>query len=112
MVVERASGPLFVEVKNVTLVRGGVAQFPDAATERGRRHLEELMALSAQGAACAMCYVIQREDAEAFGPASDIDPAYARLYGEARSRGVSVIAIQARVAPEAVCLSRELPALP
>jgi sugar fermentation stimulation protein A len=109
LVVERADGPLFVEVKNVTLVRGGEAQFPDAVTARGAKHLEQLMALVEAGNAAAMVYVVQRQDAASFSPAADIDPAYAALYRQARRKGVSITVVEARVLPESITLVRELP---
>ena len=103
------AGRMFVEVKNVTLVRGGEAHFPDAQTERGRKHLRELMRLYDEGHRAAMVYVVQRGDARAFGPAQDIDPAYADLYYEAGRRGVEVVAVVAEVRPEWIGLRRELP---
>jgi len=111
LVVERETGLLYVEVKNVTLVRSGEAHFPDAVTARGAKHLEQLMALVDAGHAAAMVYVVQRQDARAFGPAEDIDATYARLYREARAKGVVMVPVEARVSPQAICLVRELPLL-
>jgi sugar fermentation stimulation protein A len=111
MVVESETGCLYVEVKNVTLVRSGEAHFPDAVTARGAKHLEQLMALIDAGHAAAMVYVVQRQDAQVFGPAEDIDANYTRLYREARAKGVVMVAVEARVSPQAICLVRELPLL-
>jgi sugar fermentation stimulation protein A len=99
MLVERRTGPIYVEVKNVTLVRDGRAQFPDAATARGAKHLAQLTALAGAGVETALVYVVQRQDGTAFAPAEDIDPRYAALYK------------QARVSPESIQLVRELPLL-
>jgi len=112
LVVERPRGPLFVEVKNVTLVRGGQAQFPDAVTARGAKHLEELIRLKTQGFEAAQIYLVQRSDAGSFAPARDIDPTYARLFDQALARGVVMLALEARVAPEAISLNRLLPFRP
>lgn len=80
---------LWVECKNVTLVEDGVALFPDAVSERGLKHLEELDDIvrrdgrseSAQQAERGvMLYVIQRPDARCFAPAEVVDPAYARRF--------------------------------
>lgn len=109
LLVQGPSGPLYVEVKNVSLVQDGVARFPDAVTTRGAKHLGELMRLKADGAGAAMLYIVQRGDAQAFGPAGDIDPEYARLYYQARRRGVQVRAVRARVGPTQVRLDRVLP---
>jgi sugar fermentation stimulation protein A len=111
LVAESAGGPLYVEVKNVTLVRNGVAHFPDAVTERGARHLEELRAVVERDGAAATVYLVQRRDAEAFGPADDIDSAYGEAYRRARTAGMAVCAAEAEVTPERVCLRRELPLL-
>lgn len=111
LVAQRPQGPLVVEVKNVSLARNGEAHFPDAVTARGAKHLRELIRLTRAGTECAMVYVVQRSDVRSFGPASDIDPEYARLLVEARRTGVAVAALRARVEPGAVCLDKELPLL-
>jgi sugar fermentation stimulation protein A len=103
-------GRLYVEVKSVTLVREGVALFPDAVTARGRRHLQELARLVGAGHRAAMLYVVQRADAAAFAPAAEIDPAYAEAYASARAAGVEVAAVGAVVSPAQVRLARILPA--
>ncbi|MBU0514026.1 MAG: DNA/RNA nuclease SfsA [Proteobacteria bacterium] len=103
---------LYVEVKNVTLVEGDRALFPDAVTTRGLKHLRELIAVSRrQGTKAAMVYVVQRTDAAAFGPAAEIDPEYTRWFYRARAAGVAMVAVQARVSPQRVCLFREIPLL-
>lgn len=81
-------GTLWVECKNVTLVEDGAALFPDAATERGRRHLRELMALARDGDRVALFFCIQRTDAGCFAPAECVDPEYAELFYEALAAGV------------------------
>lgn len=109
LVVERPQGPLYVEVKNVTLVREGLAGFPDAVTTRGAKHLAELVRLTGAGQQAAMVYVVQRGDAQAFIPAADIDPAYAEAFAQARAAGVGMTVVQATVSPAGVGLTRELP---
>lgn len=109
LVVERERGPLYVEVKNVTLVQNGVARFPDAVTARGAKHLEALMELKASGSDVAMLYLVQRFEAASFGPARDIDPHYAELWDQARAAGVEMLVLQAQVSPRRICLQRRLP---
>lgn len=109
LLVERERGPLWVEVKNVTLVEGGLARFPDAVTARGAKHLREMRALAAQGRAAAMVYLVQRADAQRFTPARDIDPAYARELESALAAGVEAWVVQARVSPGEISLWRTLP---
>lgn len=111
LMLERASGPLYVEVKNVTLVRRETAQFPDAPTTRGVKHLQHLTNLAAAGQAAAMVYVVQRQDARAFAPAADIDPSYAEHYQRARAAGVQVVALEAHVTPQRISIARVLPLL-
>lgn len=109
LVVERAKGPLYVEVKNVTMVEQGVARFPDSVTTRGAKHLEVLMDLVGQGIQAAMLYVVQRGDVRSMGPATAIDPTYAKLFHQAREAGVALVAVQAAVSPRGIHLVRRLP---
>ena len=83
----------FIEVKNVTLAEGTQAKFPDAPTERGQKHLLELMALVDQGQGAEMVYVIQRQDCQTFSPADAIDPKYGQLLRQAAKKGVRVTAL-------------------
>jgi sugar fermentation stimulation protein A len=99
----------YVEVKNVTLVENGVARFPDAVTERGQKHLRELMARIEEGHQAAMLYVIQREDARWFTPADEIDPVYGILLREAKAKGVKLIALLAAVSFSGVKSVRIIP---
>jgi sugar fermentation stimulation protein A len=102
----------FVEVKNVTLVEGGAARFPDAVTARGLKHLEELSAQVALGHRAAMLYVVQRADGTRFEPAADIDPAYAEGLNRAVDAGVEVYALGCEVTPEGVGTTGLLPISP
>jgi sugar fermentation stimulation protein A len=81
-------GQLFVEIKSVTLVEGGKALFPDAPTERGRRHLEDLMRAKKEGYEAAVVFMVQREDARSFSPNDGVDPAFARTLREVFRQGV------------------------
>ncbi len=69
--------PCYVEVKNVHLMRQkGLAEFPDAVTKRGAKHLQELAVVAAAGARAVMLFLVQIASAERFALARDIDPAY------------------------------------
>lgn len=109
LLLSGASGQCYVEVKNVTLVEGGAARFPDAETARGRKHLAELSARVAEGHRAAMVFVVQRGDGQWFEPAEDIDPAYATGLRTALARGVEAYALGARVSPKGVEVARLLP---
>ncbi|WP_372645709.1 DNA/RNA nuclease SfsA [Ancylomarina sp.] len=99
----------FIEVKNVSMKVGGYARFPDAVTTRGKKHLETLMRVKAEGMRAVMFYVIQRSDVSVFGPAWDIDPGYAETLRKAVDSGVEVFAFQAKVNPEGIELVKQLP---
>ena len=99
----------FIEVKNVSLKVGDIALFPDAVTERGRKHLNTLVRVKQSGLRAVMLYVVQRMDVKAFGPARDIDPAYSKALEKAMSEGVEVFAAQARVSPEEIAFHQLLP---
>lgn len=71
--------PLMLEVKSCNLVHGGVAMFPDAPTDRGRRHLEDLDALAGSGEVeTALLYLITNYNARVFMPNRHTDPEYCR----------------------------------
>lgn len=90
--LRRGEEELWVEVKSVTWVKDGVALFPDAPTSRGRRHVEELAGLTRRGTRAMIAFVVQRPDAEAFGP-SPIDPGFAAAFGDALTAGVETLAL-------------------
>ena len=87
----------FVEVKSVTLKKDGIAQFPDAVTERGQKHLRELIEIKSSGLRAVMLFIIQREDVNIFQAAQDIDPLYSQLLKEAHRSGVEILAYQCRI---------------
>jgi len=99
----------YVEVKNVTLVERDIAYFPDAVTERGRKHLQELVEMVAQRHRAVMFHLVQREDARLFRPAEHIDPMYAKSLRSAAEKGVEVLVYQAKVTPEEIKMGKPLP---
>jgi sugar fermentation stimulation protein A len=103
-------GLAYVEIKNVHLSRThGLAEFPDAVTERGVKHLVELGTMVAAGHRAVMLYLIQRADAERFALAADIDPRYATAFQVAREAGVEAIAYACDLTPEAITVARPVP---
>jgi len=102
-------GDCFVEVKNVTLLDGKRALFPDAVTTRGQKHLQDLMEIVAVGKRGIIFFVVQRGDTEAVSPAEKIDPEYGRLLRLAVGSGVEAIAYQALVSPAEIRLTHRLP---
>jgi sugar fermentation stimulation protein A len=106
--LEGSSGNCFVEVKNVTLAVDGTAAFPDAVSERGTKHLKELIRLKRQGHRAALVFVIQRGDCETFRPADEIDSEYGRWLRKAVKAGVEALPYIARVAPKEIILSERI----
>lgn len=98
----------YIEIKNTTLLENGVAQFPDAVTERGQKHLRELMALKELGHSVEIVFTIQRDDATSFAPAHSIDPTYAKLLKEAHERGVIITPVVVTLSPHEVLLSEKV----
>jgi sugar fermentation stimulation protein A len=98
----------FVEVKSTTLARGTTGLFPDAVTERGRKHLRELARAAEAGDRAVQLFFASREDVHAFRPADDIDPAYGAALRDAAGRGVEVMAFASRVTPDGLELGRRL----
>ncbi|MFH2052517.1 MAG: DNA/RNA nuclease SfsA [bacterium] len=103
------NGALWVEVKNVSLVVGGRALFPDAPTARGRKHLQDLRERVDAGERAALVLCSQRADACTVGPADHIDPAYGALLREVHAAGVEVYGLGADVAPGGIRPARVLP---
>ena len=102
-------GTCYVEVKNVTLVEtDGYYQFPDAITERGRKHLYELLEMVKTGNRAVMFFVIQRSDGTNFKPADHIDPEYAKMLREVHQQGVGILAYQADVSPNEIKISNSV----
>lgn len=107
---EEQRPPCYVEVKNVTAaVAGGIGYFPDAVTERGTKHLREMMQEVARGNRAVLFFCVQRGDVAEVRPADHIDPEYGRTLRQARAAGVEVLAYGAEVLPAAIRLLRSLP---
>lgn len=99
----------YVEVKNVTLRRGDNADFPDAVTTRGAKHLRELGDMVEQGYRAVMFYLVQRPDCKIMDIARDIDPTYDAELKTAIKRGVEVICYQCRVETDEINVDSPLP---
>ncbi|MFN3936343.1 MAG: DNA/RNA nuclease SfsA [Gemmobacter sp.] len=100
---------LLLEVKSVTLMRGGWAEFPDSVTTRGRRHLDLLATAARNGRPAAMLYLVARSDGARVRIAGDIDPAYAAAFDAARAAGVRMLAVGCTLTPEAASIATALP---
>lgn len=100
----------YVEVKNVTAAASkGVALFPDCVSERGSKHLRELMRLKAKGLRPVQLYCVQRGDVKEVRPADGIDHEYGRTLREAIASGVEVLAYRAEVTTREIRLAQRIP---
>lgn len=109
---EKGGRATFVEVKNVTMLSAKAphrADFPDAVTERGSKHLEELARLVAIGHRAVQFFLVSRADCSACGIADEIDPVYAEALRAAIAAGVEVIAYRAAISPMHVTVGERCP---
>ena len=90
--VETADRKIFVEVKGVTLEEEGIARFPDAPTERGIKHLQELCTCVEQGYEAYVLFVIQMKNVRYFTPNDVTHPAFGEALREAQRQGVKILA--------------------
>ncbi len=107
--LERGGEQLWLEVKSVTYAEDGIAQFPDAVSERAARHARHLAQLAREGYSAMILFVIQRDDARLFTPMWDRDPDVGRALNEAREAGVAIHAIKIAVTPETFTYAGEVP---
>ena len=99
----------FLEVKNVTLVRkNNIAEFPDAITNRGTKHLLKLIEAKQGGFESSMLYLIQRENCNTFKIAEDIDKNYKIAFDKAKKSGVKILCYDCHINHEEVILNRKI----
>ena len=99
-----------VEVKNVSMhLEKNIAAFPDSVTQRGTKHLLELIELKENGQDCALLFLSTRNDVDIVVPADHIDPVYGNTLRLAKSKGVSILGYTCHVSPEEIYVSRKIP---
>lgn len=102
----------FIEIKNTTLLKEingkRIAQFPDAVTERGQKHIKELMKLMKKGHKAELIFTVQRDDVEGFSPAEDIDPDYAELLQRAMKDGLIVTPVVVEISKKEIKLTEKI----
>ena len=99
----------FLEVKNVTLSRKKeIAEFPDAVTSRGTKHLNELINAKKKGYESYMLYLIQREDCTSFKIAEDIDLEYKNAFNKALNNGVKMLCYDCKLNNEEIRLNNQI----
>jgi sugar fermentation stimulation protein A len=98
-----------VEVKNVTLLDGGFLRFPDAVSERARKHLGLLQVAVEQGRRGVILFALNRPEGECFAPAWSIDPAYGTRLVEVVDTGVEILAVRIRHTDTGIEAGESLP---
>jgi len=99
----------FLEVKNVTLLRkNNMAEFPDAVTSRGTKHLKELINAKKKGYISYLLYLIQREDCKSFKIAEDIDKEYKNNFNLALKNGVKILCYDCKLSSEEIKLNNQI----
>lgn len=91
-------------MKGVTLEEAGFARFPDAPTERGLKHINELVGAYAEGYEAFIVFVIQMKEMHVFGPNYETQPEFGRTLIEAEKAGVKILAYDCEVRPDSLKL--------
>ncbi len=102
-------GPLFLEVKSVSFVEKSVGKFPDAPTERGRKHLNELIDLKKKGCQSSVVFISQRSDTRSITSNDEVDPEFGETLRKAASTGVELYGFNCRVTPSTVSINERVP---
>ena len=107
--LETEAEKIFIEVKGVTLEEDGIVRFPDAPTERGIKHLEELRACVEAGYKAAVIFVVQMEGMQHFEPNDKTHPQFGVALRQARKAGVQVLAYECKVTPSSLEITKSIP---
>lgn len=105
---EKGSKKYLIEVKGVTLERDGLCLFPDAPTERGTKHINELIKAKKEGYEAVVFFVIQMKGVREFTPNSETDPAFSQSLKAAHNSGVRVMAVDCIVTPDSMTTDEEV----
>ena len=99
----------YLEVKGVTLEDNRETRFPDAPTERGTKHLLELIEVKRSGRGAGVLFVIQMDDVDYFRPNDEMDPEFGRALRLANESGVDVFAYCCKVNNQEITLYKRIP---
>lgn len=109
--LERPDSKCFVEVKGVTLENDEIAMFPDAPTERGTKHIYELMAARKEGYRAILLFVIQMKNVRYFTPNTKTDPDFASALAAAEKAGVEIYAYDCHVRESEIIFGQAIPVI-
>ena len=107
--ITKNNSKIFLEVKNVTLSRiGGLAEFPDAITVRGLKHIKELIKASKKGYKIFILYLVQRDDCKSFKIAGDIDPEYSESLSKAVKKKLNILCYDCKFSSKGIKLNQKV----
>ena len=107
--ITESNSKKFIEVKNVTLSRTNkLAEFPDAVTSRGAKHINELIKAKNKGYDIYLMFVIQRDDCDQFSIARDIDPRYADLLSDAIKKKLNILCYDCKFSSKGIKLNKQI----
>ena len=101
--------PCIIEAKSCTLVNNGVALFPDAVTERGSRHLLELIKAKKEGYRACILFLVQRTDAKYFSPNDKTDPKFGKSLRKASKNSVEIYAYTSELKENEIKIKKRIP---
>ena len=104
---EQNNIPCLMEVKGVTLERDGIGYFPDAPTQRGTKHLGELVEAKKKGYMTYLAFVIQMEDIFEVRPNVIMDPKFTQAFEEAQKNGVEILFLPCKVTPDTLVIRED-----
>ena len=107
--LETPRGPHWVEVKGVTLENDGLARFPDAPTERGVKHLQELRHMAASGLTATLFFVVQMAGIRSVSTNDETHPAFGDALRQAARAGVQILAYDCAVTPDSIRIGSPVP---
>ncbi len=98
----------FIEVKGVTLEKDGLALFPDAPTERGRKHILELLDSLENGFSSYLIFLIQINDIHHFRPNEEMDPKFSKALRTAQEKGLKILAYNSKVTRDSIEIDKKI----
>ena len=101
-----------IEIKGVTLEEDGIAKFPDAPTERGVKHINELIKANALGYESHIVFIIQMKGTYGFMPNEKTHPEFKKVLEEGRSKGVKIHCLEADITPDTMKLNKNSKSIP
>lgn len=106
--LETKTDKIFVECKGVTLENNGIVLFPDAPTERGTKHINELIKAVSEGYKAYLIFVVQTDNVNYFTPNKETDLNFADALKEAKEKGVNIKAFTSKITPDSIMIEEEI----